>query len=234
MESEELTENPEEETPEEETSEQGKKKKKKKTKEELFNDVVEILETMLVSVFVVLMLFTYLIRPVTVDGHSMVPTLQDKDSLVMRRILYQPHQGDVVVVSNYAGHVLDSTGNVIDSGSSLNEILIKRVIAVAGQTVDIRTDEGKVYVDGEALDEPYVNEPTLIDDGAFSYPITVPEGYIFVMGDNRNHSTDSRNAHVGLIAEEDVLGNAFFRWKSTETDETGNEVASFDTIGFIH
>ncbi|MBR0485181.1 MAG: signal peptidase I [Oscillospiraceae bacterium] len=202
-------------------------------KTNLFNDIVEILETMLMSVFVVLLLFTYLIRPVTVDGRSMVPTLQNQDKLVMRRILYQPHQGDVVVVSNYAGHLLDSNGNVVESGSALNEILIKRVIAVAGQTIEVREDEGRVYVDGQPLDEPYVNEPTLTNDGAFDYPITIPEGYIFVMGDNRNHSTDSRSSYVGLIAEEDVLGNAFFRYCSVQTDENGKESVSFSTVGFI-
>lgn len=229
MESAELTENPEQA----EVSEQEDKPAPEQNNMKLFNDIVEILETMLMSVFVVILLFTYLLRPVTVDGRSMVPTLQDKDKLVMRRILYQPHQGDVVVVSNFAGHVLDHNGNVIDSGTSLNEILIKRVIAVAGQTVEVRADEGLVYIDGEALDESYVNEPTLTNDNAFAYPITIPEGYVFVMGDNRNHSTDSRNAHVGLVAEEDILGNAFFRYGAVEMDEAGNEKISFDTVGFI-
>ena len=221
MESAELTEN----RPENTGSEQKKS--------DLFNDIVEILETMLMSVFVVLLLFTYLIRPVTVDGRSMVPTLQNQDKLVMRRILYQPHQGDVVVVNNYAGHLLDSSGNVVESGSALNEILIKRVIAVSGQTVEVRENEGLVYVDGVALDEPYTNEPTLTNDGAFNYPITIPEGYIFVMGDNRNHSTDSRSSYVGLIAKEDVLGNAFFRYCAVTTDDSGKESVSFSTVGFI-
>ncbi len=201
----------------------------------VFNDVAEILETMLISVFVVLMLFTYLIRPVTVEGSSMVPTLQNQDRLVMRRILYQPHQGDIVVVSNYrSGHILDADGTtVISSGSALNEILIKRIIAVSGQTIEVRTDEGRVYVDGQPLEENYVNEPTLTNDGAFSYPITVPEGYVFVMGDNRNHSTDSRNPNVGLIAENEILGNAFFRYCSVDTNADGEESVSFRTIGFI-
>ncbi len=225
MESAELTENTAE------TQEAQPEAEQKKNN--LFNDIVEILETMLMSVFVVLLLFTYLIRPVTVEGRSMVPTLQNHDKLVMRRILYEPHQGDIVVISNYSGHVLDENGNAIESGSSLNEILIKRVIAVAGQSIEVRTDEGRVYIDGAPLDEDYVNEPTLTNDGAFSYPITVPEGYVFVMGDNRNHSTDSRNPCVGLVAKEDILGNAFFRYCSVETDGAGQETASFSTVGFI-
>jgi len=202
-------------------------------KNSTFNDIIEILETMLMSVFVVLLLFTYLIRPVTVEGRSMVPTLQNQDKLVMRRILYQPHQGDIVVVNNYEGHILSPDGSVVSSGYALNEILIKRIIAVSGQSVEVRADEGLVYVDGVALDESYTNEPTLTNDGAFSYPITVPEGYVFVMGDNRNHSTDSRNPSVGLIAEEDILGNAFFRYCAVETDGAGQESVSFSTVGFI-
>lgn len=202
-------------------------------KSDWFNDVIEILETMLKSVFVVLLLFTYLIRPVTVEGRSMVPTLQNHDKLVMRRILYQPHQGDIVVVNNYEGHILSPDGSVVNSGYALNEVLIKRVIAVAGQSIEVRTDEGLVYVDGVALEESYTNEPTLVNDGAFSYPITVPKGYVFVMGDNRNHSTDSRNPSVGLIAEKDILGNAFFRYCAVETDGAGQETASFSTAGFI-
>lgn len=208
-------------------------KEKKRTPKQICNDIVEILETMLMSVFVVLLLFTYLIRPVTVEGNSMVPTLQNQDKLVMRRILYQPHHGDIVVVSNYAGHVLDKDGNVVNSGYALNENLIKRVIAVSGQTVDVRTEEGLVYLDGEPLDEEYVNQPTLTNDGAFQYPITIPEGYVFVMGDNRNHSTDSRNPSVGLIAEEDIIGQAFFRYCSVETDDSGKTSNSFATIGFV-
>ena len=204
-----------------------------KKKTSMFDEIIEILETMLISVFVVLLLFTYLMRPVTVDGSSMFPTLRDNDRLVMQRLLYQPHQGDIVVVSDYAGHVLDMNGDVVSSGYSLRENIIKRVIAVAGQTIEVRENEGLVYVDGKPLQEDYVNEPTLTNDGAFSYPLTIPEGYIFVMGDNRNHSTDSRNPSVGLVDVEDVLGKAYFRYCSIETDETGEEHTSFSSIGFI-
>lgn len=184
-------------------------------------DVVEIVETMLVSVFVVLIAFTYLIRPVTVEGRSMNPTLLDQDKLVMFRLFYQPQQGDIVVVNNRAGHVLDENDRIKESGFSLNEAIIKRVIAVEGQTVNVDERAGIVYVDDVALDEPYINEPTTSNDGAFIYPITIPEGYVFVMGDNRNHSTDSRNSAVGLVPVEDVLGKTFFRY------------APFGELGFI-
>lgn len=181
-------------------------------KRELLNDIMDIVETMLVSVFIVLLLFTYLIRPVTVDGRSMLPTLSNEDKLVMYRLCYTPAQGDIVVVDNHEGHVLDANGNVTVSSFSLNENIIKRVIAVAGQTLTIDEKAGEVYVDGVLMHEDYINERTLTNDGAFIYPITIPEGYVFVMGDNRNHSTDSRNSCVGLVAEEDILGKAFFRY----------------------
>ena len=191
----------------------------KEKKKRLFNDVMEILETMLVSVFVILMVFAYLLRPVTVEGRSMLPTLHDADRLVMYRLLYQPKQGDIVVVSDYGGNVLDENGNVVPSGASLNENLIKRVIAVGGQKIEVDASTGSVYVDDVRLDEPYIREATLTDDHAFAYPITIPEGYVFVMGDNRNHSTDSRNASVGLVKVEDVLGKAFFRYYAADDED---------------
>ena len=183
-------------------------------KTSLFNEVVEILESMLVPAFVILLLFSYLMRPVTVDGRSMVPTLHDQDRLLMFRLFYTPEQGDIVVVSDYGGNVLDENGNAMPSGYSLDENLIKRVIAVEGQKIEVRSSEGAVYVDDVRLDEPYINELTMTDDGAFIYPITIPEGYVFVMGDNRNHSTDSRSVSVGLIKVENVLGKAYFRYRS--------------------
>ena len=180
-------------------------------KQGLFHDIMDIIETMMVSVFVVLLLFTYIMRPVTVDGRSMNPTLVNQDKLVMFRLCYAPTRGDIVVVDNQEGHVLDENGRVKASGYSLHENIIKRIIAVAGQTVEVDEKAGKVYVDGVELDEPYINEPTLSNDGAFIYPITVPEGYVFVMGDNRNHSTDSRDSRVGFISEDDIIGKVALR-----------------------
>lgn len=202
-------------------------KKAPKKKGSLFNDIMEILETMMVSVFVILLLFTYFIRPVTVDGHSMVPTLNNGDRLVMYRLFYKPHTGDVIIINNHEAHVLEN-GTVIPLETHLVECLIKRVIAVSGQELRIDASKGEVWVDGELLDEPYINEPVLTDDRAFSYPITIPEGYVFVMGDNRNHSTDSRSPYVGLVSEKDVMGKAFFEYYAAE--DKGYEKTE---IGFV-
>lgn len=89
--------------------------------------------------------------------------------------------------------------------------LIKRIIATGGQTVDIDFELGQVYVDGEALSEPYTLEPTYLDEGT-EFPLTVPEGEIFVMGDNRNGSRDSRSLSVGTIKEEYIVGRVLFRF----------------------
>ncbi len=145
---------------------------------------------------IVFIVFHFLIRVVSVDGFSMVPTLQDGDRLISSNLFYTPEYGDIVILSENTG---------------LNEALVKRIIAVAGQTVDIN-ENGEVLVDGKVLSEPYIAE-TINNSrrGDHDYPVTVPEGKIFVMGDNRNHSTDSRFSSVGFIDEEEILGRVIFR-----------------------
>ena len=105
------------------------------------------------------------------------------------------------------------------------------VSRLAGQTVRVDASVGAVYVDDVKLDEPYIAELTFTDDGAFSYPITIPEGYMFVMGDNRNHSTDSRNAMVGVVKTEDALGKAYFRYRPAKPE--AGDTWEKGTIGFI-
>ena len=158
-------------------------------------DIVSIVATAVVAVAVA---FVFLFRTVGVVGNSMFPTLHNLDRIILSAFITEPEYGDIVVTCQPN----DST--------MLEDVLVKRIIATEGQTVDIDFDEGIVYVDGVALDEPYINEPTR-DREDFYAPVTVPEGYVFVMGDNRNHSTDSRDNRVGLIREEYILGKALFR-----------------------
>ncbi len=205
-------------------------------------EIVDILETMLISVFSILLIFAYLMRPVTVEGRSMVPTLNDKDKLVMFRLFYQPKVGDVVVIDSHGGKVF-AGDKIVDSGAALNECIIKRIVAVGGQKVDFvgedLTDENgeymgrtyHLYVDDVLQDESFINETMWKDDGAFEYPITVPEGYVFVMGDNRNHSSDSRSIYVGLVDEKSVMGTAYFRYQPSKELNEGETPGS---IGFIH
>ena len=138
-----------------------------------------------------------LLRVVVVSGTSMNRTLLDGDYLfVLSNTIYQqPRHGDIVVVCKES----------FDNGAPI----VKRVIAVEGQTVDIDFERGIVYVDGVAIDEPYVNTPTNMN-GGMRFPLTVDEGCIFVLGDNRNVSRDSRYTEIGQVREEEVLGKVVF------------------------
>ncbi len=191
---------------------------KKYTIGDFFGDILDILETGALSIFVFVLLFTFVIRPVTVDGGSMNPTLYHSDKLLILTPLKGVNNGDIVVVNNHeGGRFTDAEQTVIARQPGLDRVLVKRVIARAGQEIDIDTTAGTVTVDGVVLDEPYISDPTYREDGAFIYPMTIPEGYLFVMGDNRLNSTDSRSPAVGLIPEDSVYGTAFFRYDRDES-----------------
>ena len=198
-----------------ETAENTADKDNKEGEEEkssFFSDVLEITESVFMSIFVVLLIFTFVARPVTVDGLSMYPTLEDDDKLIMNSLFCSPDVGDIVIIDNQNGHTFEADGESIFESTGLQKRIIKRVIATEGQTVDIDFVEHTVTVDGEVRDEPFIAEATSYDPGAFDYPITIPEGYVFVMGDNRNNSTDSRDSHVGLVKTDDIMGEAVFRF----------------------
>lgn len=184
---------------------------------QFLGDLLDIAETAALTVFVFLMLFAFTMRPVTVDGSSMNPTLYDGDQLLILTPVHLGNSGDIVVIDDQeAGLFTDEQEQAVYRHQGLGMVIVKRVIARAGQELDIDFETGTVTVDGTVLDEPYISALTARNDGAFTYPLTIPDGYIFVMGDNRPASTDSRNPAVGLVPQEQILGTAFFRYSRTE------------------
>ena len=164
-------------------------------KKKAASEALDWLYSVVTAVVVAILLCSFVIRPITVRGTSMVPTLAERDMLMVSKLFYQPKYGDVVVLRKT---------------SLMDSFIVKRVIATEGQTVDIDFNEGVVYVDGVALDEPYVNSLTLEPED-FTEPVTVPEGCVFVMGDNRNRSTDSRDARLGCVDVRLIIGKALIR-----------------------
>ena len=159
--------------------------------EEFKFDLYSWLQTL--TIVLTILLFTFAGRIISVDGNSMLPTLHHGDLLLLRSAGYTPEQGDIVVLTkDFSYHVGDS--------------IVKRVIAVGGQTVRIDYGDGTVYVDGVALDEPYIKERMVRPSGETIEELTVPEGSVFVMGDNRNDSSDSRIYELGAIDNRYIIG----------------------------
>ena len=180
--------------------------KEKYTVKNFFNDVFDIGETLCIFMLIFYLLKAFVFEQAIVDGDSMVPTLHDKEKLLYSR-MYTPDNDDIVIADN------DRLG-----------LIVKRIVAVGGQVVDIR--DGKVYVDGQQLDEQVYSEGEVLTASHFvnsvteprlyntelQYPCTVPEGKVFLMGDNRGISEDSRGVIVGFVDEEDILGKVFLRY----------------------
>lgn len=174
------------------------KKKEEKVTVTIASNIFELVSVFVTALTFISIIFVFFFRPVGVNGTSMVPTLNNGDWLVVSPIYTHPKYGDIIV--SYPP-------------SAFDEPLVKRVIAVGGQKVDIDYEKGIVYVDDVALDETfYVNTPTTKQtEYDQQFPLYVPFGYVFMCGDNRNGSTDSRSTLVGFCREEYILGRAVGR-----------------------
>lgn len=164
------------------------------------------LDSLVFAIMLILVVFVFAFRIVGVVGDSMNPTLKSGEWLAVKSINSTINRGDIVIVTQ---------------PNDINEPLVKRVIAVGGDTLDIDFVRGEVKVNNEILDEPYINDLTN-RRGDFTGPVTIPEGYVFVMGDNRNDSLDSRFNSVGLIDERYILGVAEFRFYPFDNLEIEN------------
>ena len=171
-----------------------------------FSTVLEGLDVIVSAMIAVIILFAFVFRVPTIDGNSMNNTLFNGERVIISDLFYQPKYGDVVVISrNYT--------NDTDNIERYSMPIIKRVIATEGQTVDIDFENGIVYVDGKALTENYTKTPTNLSYDV-KFPVTVPDNCVFVMGDNRNDSLDSRSSQIGkggMIDKRYILGKAFLR-----------------------
>ncbi len=160
--------------------------------------LVEIVSVIATSVITIMLLFTFVFRIVGVVGESMEQTLHENDWLLVSAHSYRPERGDIIIITQPNGFD--------------DEPIVKRIIAVGGDTLDIDFAKAEVFVNGEKLNETYLNTPTTEDEGAWKYPLKIPEGKVFVMGDNRQHSTDSRSTMIGLIDTRYILGQVRFRF----------------------
>ena len=168
----------------------------KLNKSEVVHTVLDWIGSLVTALVCVLLVMTFFFRVIDVDGTSMEPTLIDTDKVIITNLFYTPHDGDVVVISH---------------GEEYSKPLVKRVIAVPGQELRIDFENNAVYVDGEKLEEDYIQGVTIRGDKpAEEINGVIPEGKLFVMGDNRTVSLDSRYRSVDLIDVSSVIGKAQF------------------------
>ena len=158
-------------------------------------DLYEWIQSLMTALVICMAIFIFIIRVIDVSGSSMFPTLHDGDKMLVSNLFYTPHAGDVVVFKT--------------DRYDPERALVKRVIATEGQEISIDFDRGIVYIDGLPVEEDYIAEltKTKLD---FIGPQTVPEGCMFVMGDNRNASTDSRKKEIGMVDQRMLLGRAYY------------------------
>lgn len=180
------------------------------SREKLLISFYENMAMAATGLVVIMLIFTFCFRVSGIEGESMLPTLQDGDRVILTAYDGKPEVGQVIISTQ---------------PNQLGKPVVKRIIALEDQTVDIDFTEGKVYVDGVLLDEPYINNLTTRREDV-EFPLTVPDGHVFVMGDNRQGSTDSRSTKIGFIKEEYILGVVKYRVVNIN-DDTG-EVSLID------
>jgi len=179
---------------ESEKKKQTKRRRRAAEHDSARKELYEWIQSLMTALVICVVVFLFLARVIDVVGDSMNPTLYDGNKMLVSDLFYHPKQGDVVIFKK--------------DEYDPDKALVKRVIAVEGQVVNIDFDNGVVYVDGVPLDEPYVNSPTNNKED-FIGPKTVPEGCVFVMGDNRNASTDSRDKRIEMVDERLIVGRAY-------------------------
>lgn len=176
-------------------------------KTKLFSVFYDLTESIVQGIFIAVLLVCFVVRTVNISGDSMLPTLKNNDKIIVWELNYKPKSGDIVIIKR---------------GKYLDTPLIKRIIATENQIIDINYFTDKVIINNEELHENYIREKNLWLQGDIDLPCKIPKDHVWVMGDNRNNSTDSRFTEVGLIPIKNIIGKAVYR------------ISPFDNIGKIN
>ena len=193
----------------------AKKDKNERTlREKLIISFYENFSMFAVGVVAVTLIFSFGFRVSGIEGTSMLPTLEDGDRVVLTAFDGKPERGQVVIITQ---------------PNAFGKPVVKRIIATENQTVDINFSTGDVFVDGEELYEPYINNLTIVGDDV-NFPVTVPEGHVFVLGDNRQGSTDSRSTKIGFINENYIMGVVKYRFVNINEDTSEVSLIDFENM----